>query len=86
MSHDKCACLLVFRHLTDKVIQYFVLDEVLNDAHIYLIPLIHACKLPYVIVGQARQTRPISGGGGVAEGQPRFDKGGVAIIFLLFTL
>ena len=28
---------------------------------------------------QARQTRPNSGG--VAEGQPRFDKGGVAIIF-----
>ena len=24
-------------------------------------------------------------GGGVAEGHPRFDKGGVAIIFLLFT-
>ena len=23
----------------------------------------------------------IQGGGGVAEGQPRFDKGGVAIIF-----
>ena len=36
-----------------------------------------ACSL------QARQTRPNSGG--VAEGQPRFDKGGVAIIFLLFT-
>ena len=32
------------------------------------------------ITGQARQTRPNSGG--VAEGQPRFDKGGgVAIIF-----
>ena len=29
--------------------------------------------------GQARQTRPNSGG--VAEGHPRFDKGGVAIIF-----
>ena len=29
---------------------------------------------------QVRQTRPNSGGG-VAEGQPRFDKGGVAIIF-----
>ena len=28
---------------------------------------------------QARQTRPNSGG--VAEGHPRFDKGGVAIIF-----
>ena len=28
---------------------------------------------------QVRQTRPNSGG--VAEGQPRFDKGGVAIIF-----
>ena len=28
----------------------------------------------------ARQTRPNSEGG-VAEGQPRFDKGGVAIIF-----
>ena len=28
---------------------------------------------------QARQTR--SNSGGVAEGQPRFDKGGVAIIF-----
>ena len=28
---------------------------------------------------QARQTRPNSGG--VAEGQSRFDKGGVAIIF-----
>ena len=28
---------------------------------------------------QARQTRPNSGG--VAEGYPRFDKGGVAIIF-----
>ena len=32
---------------------------------------------------QARQTRPNSGG--VAEGHPRFDKGRVAIIFLLFT-
>ena len=30
---------------------------------------------------QARQTWPNSGGGGVAEGQPRIDKGGVAIIF-----
>ena len=31
---------------------------------------------------QARQTWPNLGGGGVAEGQPRFDKGGgVAIIF-----
>ena len=29
---------------------------------------------------QARQTRPNSGGGG-AEGQPKFDKGGVAIMF-----
>ena len=29
---------------------------------------------------QERQTRPNSGGG-VAEGHPRFDKGGVAIIF-----
>ena len=28
---------------------------------------------------QARQTRPNSGG--VAEGHPRFDKGGVAIFF-----
>ena len=28
---------------------------------------------------QARQTRPNSGG--VAEGHPRFEKGGVAIIF-----
>ena len=28
---------------------------------------------------QARQTRPNSGG--VAEGHPRFDKGGVAIMF-----
>ena len=31
---------------------------------------------------QARQTRPDLGG--VAEGQPRFDKGGVAIIVFLF--
>ena len=30
-------------------------------------------------IGQARQTRPNSGG--VAEGHPRFDKGGVAVIF-----
>ena len=30
-------------------------------------------------MNQARQTRPNSGG--VAEGHPRFDKGGVAIIF-----
>ena len=33
---------------------------------------------------QARQTRQNSGGGGVAEGQPRFDKGGVAIFFKTF--
>ena len=34
---------------------------------------------------QARQTRPNSGG--VAEGQPRFDKGGgVAIIFTFYAL
>ena len=33
----------------------------------------------YVSNTQARQTRPNSGG--VAEGHPRFDKGGVAIIF-----
>ena len=32
-----------------------------------------------MIYDQARQTRPNSGG--VAEGHPRFDKGGVAIIF-----
>ena len=31
---------------------------------------------------QARQTRPNSGG--VAEGHPRFDKGGVATIFFPF--
>ena len=31
---------------------------------------------------QARQTRPNSGG--VAEGHPRFDKGGVAIILFTF--
>ena len=36
---------------------------------------------PYCFyVHQARQTRPNSGGG-VAEGHPSFDKGGVAIIF-----
>ena len=34
--------------------------------------------------GQARQTRPNSGG--VAEGHPRFDKGGVAIIFTFYAL
>ena len=33
----------------------------------------------YIYYNQARQTRPNSGG--VAEGHPRFDKGGVAIIF-----
>ena len=33
---------------------------------------------------QARQTRPNSGG--VAEGHPRFDKGGVAIIFTFYAL
>ena len=33
---------------------------------------------------QARQTRPNSGG--VAEGHPRFDKGGVAIIFYLLRV
>ena len=38
------------------------------------------CDCPYC---QARQTRPNSGG--VAEGHPRIDKGGVAIFFLLFT-
>ena len=37
------------------------------------------CMIVFVIVIQARQTRPNSGG--VAEGHPRFDKGGVAIIF-----
>ena len=31
------------------------------------------------VIYQARQTRPNSGG--VAEGHPRIDKGGVAIIF-----
>ena len=31
---------------------------------------------------QVRQTRPNSGGGGVAEGQPRFDKGGGCNNFL----
>ena len=37
------------------------------------------CKLRYWdrVTEQARQTRPNSGGGGVAEGQPRFDKGGL---------
>ena len=34
-----------------------------------------------LIANQARQTRPNSGGGGVAEGDPRFDKGGVANFF-----
>ena len=37
----------------------------------------HNCL--FVGVNQARQTRPNSGG--VAEGQPRLDKGGVAIFF-----
>ena len=37
----------------------------------------HSIMVTYPI--QARQTRPNSGG--VAEGRPRFDKGGVAIIF-----
>ena len=36
----------------------------------------------FVVWIQARQTRPNSGG--VAEGNPRFDKGGVAIIFFTF--
>ena len=36
----------------------------------------------YMTGTQARQTRPNSGG--VAEGHPRFDKGGVAIIFFYF--
>ena len=36
--------------------------------------------------GQTRQTRPNSRGGGVAEGQPRFDKGGVAITFYFLTV
>ena len=35
-------------------------------------------------INQARQTRPNSGG--VAEGHSRFDKGGVAIIFLLLRV
>ena len=34
---------------------------------------------PYNGTPQARQTQPNSGG--VAEGHPRFDKGGVTIIF-----
>ena len=43
-----------------------------------------SCKLLLSIyLIQERQTRPNSGG--VAEGHPRFDKGGVAIFFLLFT-
>ena len=32
----------------------------------------------------ARQTRPNSGG--VAEGQPRFDKGGLQYFFIFYTL
>ena len=35
---------------------------------------------------QARQNRPNSGGGGVAEGQPRFDKGGVANFKTFYAL
>ena len=44
------------------------------------------CRNVSCLEQQARQTRPNSGGGGVAEGHPRFDKGGggVAIIVLLF--
>ena len=35
--------------------------------------------MQHYTLSQARQTRPNSGG--VAESHPRFDKGGVAIIF-----
>ena len=40
--------------------------------------------ITFHVTYQARQTRPNSGGG-VAEGQPRFDKGGGCNNFLLFT-
>ena len=34
-----------------------------------------------ITVGRHAKLGQIQGGGGVAEGYPRFDKGGVAIIF-----
>ena len=47
---------------------------------------IRALKIMFHRIGiyQARQTRPNSGR--VAEGHPRFDKGGVAIFFPFYAL
>ena len=41
-------------------------------------------NINFMLMSQARQTWPNSGG--VAEDHPRFDKGGVAIIFYLLRV
>ena len=59
------------QYLSDYKTSYGCLDVLLY--------FINICKKALDDGNQARQTRPNSGG--VAEGHPRFDKGGVAIIF-----
>ena len=53
-------------------------------SYLFSLPVSLPICLLISLPSQARQTRPNSGG--VAEGHPRFDKVGVTIIFLLFTL
>ena len=58
---------------------YRLLDEI-RFIHVNYVILHIIINLHFkTVYKQARQTRPNSGG--VAEGQPRFDKEGVAIIF-----
>ena len=66
-------------HGTTSWLDHIVLLQPL-DGHLFLMHLL--LIMLYVLIFsfiQARQTRPNSGG--VADGHPRFDKGGVAIIF-----
>ena len=52
-----------------------VINDILNNIQ----SPIQTAVISHSHIYQARQTRPNSGG--VAEGHPRFDKGGVAINF-----
>ena len=68
-------------HIDDLCINHvFYADDLclMAPCAIVLQELINLCY------DQARQTRPNSGG--VAEGHPRFDKGGVAIIFYFLSV
>ena len=81
MLRMRAICTLILANISSITLENHQVSITLYHAKIYDVNIMETRGFyPY---SQARQTRPNSGG--VAEGHPIFDKGGVAIIFLLFT-